>query len=360
MKNKFFFIIVTVILGIILSYLYGQLVVSYPQEKFKEFRKTVYLEQRRTGIDFDLPKDAYLLKLKHIIQEDQPKEIFVNGFQVTSDVYHYIRRRGIIETDYIHLPKETTKEGRNKIEINFLKNKPPDLDIILSNYRKKIGNDIYILFSDSANLPSGKISFKTTTSIVIIVFLFFSGMIYLLSRFLSLNINKLLLYQIYSFLPFLIFLSSIWIGSNLSRIYRVVITPSYFWTFGMISFFFTEGSIVLKKLLQGYRLKEEKVKSLKEINIDNITEREELWIINPKVKDFTDKTFSWIKSREFSDKCILLFMALLIMCAFLLILHLEPFAEQLANVAYFALVVGVGIKFVKFVKEERLEKKKDR
>ena len=46
-------------------------------------------------------------------------------------------------------------------------------------------------------------------------------------------------------------------------------------------------------------------------------------------------------------------MTLLIIYAFLLILHLEPIAEQLANLAYFALVIGVVIKFVKFVKEER-------
>lgn len=336
MKNKFFFIIVTVILGVILSYFYSQLVISSPQEKFKEFRKTVYLEHNKALVYLDLPKDTYLLRIKHIIKEDQPKEIFVNGIKVTPNIYPYIRirRRGIIETDYIHLPKEIVNAGRNAIEIYFPKNKPPDLDIILSNYRKQIGNDTYILFSDSANLPSGKISFKTVASIVIIAFLFFLGIIYLLSRFLSSNINKLLLYQIYSFLPFLIFLSSLWIGSNLSRIYRVVITPGYFLSFGFVSFFLTESGIVLTRLLKGYR-------------------RKEILITNPKVKDFLDKVISWIKSREFSDKCILLFMALLILCAFLLILKLEPVAEQLANLAYFALVTGVVIKFVKFVKEER-------
>jgi hypothetical protein len=41
------------------------------------------------------------------------------------------------------------------------------------------------------------------------------------------------------------------------------------------------------------------------------------------------------------------------MCAFLLILGMEWLAEQFANIAYFALVLGVMIKFVKFVREER-------
>ncbi len=44
--------------------------------------------------------------------------------------------------------------------------------------------------------------------------------------------------------------------------------------------------------------------------------------------------------------------ALLILDAFLLILRLELAAEQLANTAYFSLLVGVGIKFVNLVREK--------
>jgi hypothetical protein len=48
---------------------------------------------------------------------------------------------------------------------------------------------------------------------------------------------------------------------------------------------------------------------------------------------------------------IISFMALLMSCAFLLIFKLEPVAEQIANVAYFLLVIGVGIEFVQMVRE---------
>jgi len=65
-----------------------------------------------------------------------------------------------------------------------------------------------------------------------------------------------------------------------------------------------------------------------------------------------NKMFFLIKSKEFSDKCILLFMFLLIMCALLLILGMEWPAEQFANIAYLALVLGVVIKFVKMVREK--------
>ena len=49
---------------------------------------------------------------------------------------------------------------------------------------------------------------------------------------------------------------------------------------------------------------------------------------------------------------ILGFMILLISCAFLLIFKAEETAEEVANVAYFLLVIGVGMKFVSIVRRK--------
>lgn len=49
---------------------------------------------------------------------------------------------------------------------------------------------------------------------------------------------------------------------------------------------------------------------------------------------------------------ILGFMILLISCAFLLIFKAEKTAEQVANVAYFLLVIGVGMKFVSMIRRK--------
>ena len=66
---------------------------------------------------------------------------------------------------------------------------------------------------------------------------------------------------------------------------------------------------------------------------------------------------SWPYFREKpSAPYIMLFMILLLSCAFLLIVKLEPIAEQVANVAYFLLVVGVGIEFYQLMKEKKSEK----
>lgn len=52
---------------------------------------------------------------------------------------------------------------------------------------------------------------------------------------------------------------------------------------------------------------------------------------------------------------IMLFMIILLICAFLLIIKLESVAEQMANIAYFLLVVGVGIEFYQLIKEKKRE-----
>ena len=50
---------------------------------------------------------------------------------------------------------------------------------------------------------------------------------------------------------------------------------------------------------------------------------------------------------------IMLFMILLLSCAILMMVKLEPIAEQVANVAYFLLVVGIGIEFYQLIKEKK-------
>ncbi len=53
---------------------------------------------------------------------------------------------------------------------------------------------------------------------------------------------------------------------------------------------------------------------------------------------------------------IMLFMILLLSCAFLLMIKLEPVAEQVANIAYFLLVIGVGIEFYQLMREKKDKK----
>ena len=57
---------------------------------------------------------------------------------------------------------------------------------------------------------------------------------------------------------------------------------------------------------------------------------------------------------DFARLFIVMFMILLIFCAFLLIGRKEKTAEGTANVAYFLLVIGVVIEFILMMKQRKL------
>ena len=58
-------------------------------------------------------------------------------------------------------------------------------------------------------------------------------------------------------------------------------------------------------------------------------------------------------AKDFARLFIVSFMVLLISCAFLLILKKEKIAEEVANVAYFSLVIGVVIELVLMIKQRK-------
>jgi len=62
---------------------------------------------------------------------------------------------------------------------------------------------------------------------------------------------------------------------------------------------------------------------------------------------------------DFARLFIVMFMILLIFCAFLLIFRKEKIAEGTANVAYFLLVIGVVIEFVLMMRQHKVQKIKD-
>ena len=70
----------------------------------------------------------------------------------------------------------------------------------------------------------------------------------------------------------------------------------------------------------------------------------------PKFKPFYELMNFFRK--DLARVFILGFMILLISCAFLLIFRAEKTAEEVANVAYFLLVIGVGIAFISMIRHK--------
>ncbi len=330
-----------IITGIIFGYLHDLVVIPHPQDKFVKIMKLVDLDGKSAKLELDLPPDTYLLKIKHVIKPDMIKKVMINGKPVSVNTLHFIRRGGIIETDYIHLQRQLIKAGKNLLEINFLKNEPSDIDVRLTNYRLSIGNDIYVLFSDSALIPLVKLSYKSAAFNGLLITLILIGIMYFLRKIIYLKTQDIFIYQLYCLIPFLIFLLSLVVAANINSGYKVFITPVYFWTFGLVSFFISNCIIVIMKILQGFGLQ-----NIKSINSKIIKKRN----YPVEVIMFLEHTFHSI---SFSDKCIMLFAPLLVISGILITLHLDPVADILSVIAFIFLITGILAKLIILFREKR-------
>ncbi|UCF00109.1 MAG: formylglycine-generating enzyme family protein [Planctomycetota bacterium] len=235
MKNRFFIITGLIFVGICLTSLYSFAVISSPHEKFEKIKRTFYLKGNRIRVNFELPKDAYLLQITHKIGKNIQREIFFNGIKFTANIFHYRRERRYVETSYIRLPKERVREGVNSVDIIFSKDLASDVKIRFTNYRKRIVDIAYILFPDSVYLPTGKAFLRITpfTNILILlswIIAYFLGRNFFLSKDrLSLYCQRYLLSLLFLFLLFFVVG---WISANSG--YRAVLTPDFFWEFVFI------------------------------------------------------------------------------------------------------------------------------
>ncbi|MDP8265641.1 MAG: hypothetical protein P9M07_01705 [Candidatus Aceula meridiana] len=326
-KSKILLVIGIIALSLAVSFLYAHVVVFDPGHKFVLHREVVNLKESMARVSFNMPRDAYLLKIKHIILKNHHKGILVNGLSINSNLS--CSRRGIVETSYFYVPREVMRSGENILEVYFSENWPSDIDVQILNYQKEINNRIYILFPDSINLPSGEMTFQGVVLPAFLISFFLLGSIYFLRKLLSLNLRRLFVYELYSLLPFFMFLISIFIFSEINKTYKVVISSAYFWLLGFVSFFFCIISIVSIKLFQGYL-------------------RKDFLIFNPKALNILIKAFKWFRKKELSDKCVIFFMLPLLVCPFFLILNLESMVNGLISISYLSLVGGLSIKLIKF------------
>jgi len=386
-KNEaLFLVIATIAIAVSLVFLHNKMV-FYNNDQFVEHREEVALIGGEARINFNLHKDSYLLKTKHLIKDGPAKEVFVNDLKIDPKDYLEVRKRGIINTTYIHLPEKTIEKGDNSIAIYFPQAAPPDIDISLTNYRRSIGDDIYILFKDSRGIPKREFSFLDFIIGIGFISLLFASMVYFLRKFLDEKMLNLFLYQVYSILPFIFLFLALCIASILHKTYSLVFSPRYFWMIGIVIFTITEVTILITKLLKEYfkTYKENtfvkkkiikppklsvkrasktnykyKILELKEhlkAHRENIylkrkiiakkIESSKLSARQTKVYKLLDRCINSIIFMQFSDRCVSLSVILLLICSLLYIIHLDIVAKYLANICYYFLLLGIIIKLIK-------------
>jgi len=317
-------ILAIIIFSFILSFFYTILVVT----DFKDFQ--IKLKEIK-DVRFSLPqKDAYLLVVWGI---ELPKEIYFNDKPVR---YFYLRERRELKEFYISLPPELVNEGTNRLRIVS----PTTYSVRIRNYLGCLkSKGAFILFANSKSL---KIIFSLGRFIFLILFisLILAGtrclFFFLLQKLFNISLRKFFFRYWFSYLPCLFLFLIIFLFS-LSP-YRIVLSKQTF--IGLI--ILCTGIVKLPLIfISIWRGKERHPK----------IERLEIQRFEPLGYRLMAKFFIYIK-QEPADSFIIAFMLLLVICTLLLIFKLDLIAEKLANIAYFVLVIGVGIKLVKLVKEE--------
>ena len=357
MKQKIKYMILACLLGLLVGFLYNRIVIpdSYRKEMFLykdsiKLRNSQYINKTYL-ISY---KEDLLLK---IASQSIQKTIAFNNKILTpykTKTYHrklknlYAKVYYIKPVDYVLIPADIVNVGKNYLKLSF----PPDIrdcvTIKLENYEGNSSNRIFILFKDSHILPLKRshTAYLYSGLIILSVFLFLSWKSgeHIYSKFLISLLPANILFLLAYIIPITIDL-------------RLFVTSGYFWTLQAVSlalacfiFFYIYNKKVISENI------EKSYADLRKIFLPVHAFVIAVSIIIVRCLKYLHSRmipyWQWLKSKSFSDKCIVLFMFLLIACALLLIAHLEIAAERLANVAYFVLSFGVIIKFVQLVRDK--------
>lgn len=373
-KKKFyrFFILFLILWS---GWLYRQLVFDFSDWYSKEQLEDFYSKER-VIFEYDLPyKETLFLKLK--TKAEIPVQTIAFNDNLIKSLHP--RLRGLIYTYSICVPEEFTIAGYNKLEVYFMK--PASLKRLarlhrqgwkiytnLYNYRKKFSSNLIALFPDSH-------VFKLENSVLKLLFacFIFALVLALLKRRLMILLNEPT-EQIYKYLAILIILPNIVLTliyfALLFYGYRIAMDANYLFAcfvfpviieislfigiafFKLIKLIFTSFLkslvLILKFSFTNRGKAGTELRELVNINILRDEFKKAILTAFPPVFVKIFRKFSpWIKRGDFSDKCIVLFISLVIMNVFISGLHLGLIVKLIGNLAYCLLVTAAAIKLIK-------------
>lgn len=356
-RDKVICFVTTLIVSFVLIFLYGQTVLTDSLGKFNETFNHVQPKDNVGNLTLSLTKDAYLLRIKHIVSGNQPKVFLVNGITFEPNIGYKIRIRGNMETSSMYIPRNYINDGINFFEIRFFNTAPKNVTIWLSNYRRILHNNLFVLFKDSTYLPIKRIPFKAVVFIMSTICILLLVLPYFLTKILSIELFLLFRLQLLSVLPFIVFVTFLWLFSNINGTYKIFISSFYFLVYGLLSFFISEIAILfiiiwnrLSSVISlSVRLHNvARVKVFKKDYLNKLSD--EVFLIILKLVLLNEKVIKRVKVMSFSDKCIFFFILLLVIISFFLFHGFELFAMQLANFATIFLILGIVIESFKLLK----------
>lgn len=324
MQRKIY-LIFFLFLAIFSGFLYQKLVFDFKDELFSQ-EKMVPAERKNVSLSYIIPyKESLFLKIK-APQKFPIDKIFFNGNYILAET---TKLKGITYTYHFFISQQFVLKGNNVLKIKFVSPPHLNIDVRLYNYRKKIAENLVVFLKDNHIFKKDRSILGVLFATIFLLFVYFV-ILKLLSKII---VSKIYTYLFLFFLSPTAFLTLIYFIS-LKMNLRIAVSAVFFFFLYIIFAFFILILVISKYIFAK-------------------PQEADLIFPPPLWKARFKRVYLWISKKSFSEKCIILFMFLLLWCALFLSFGWEKIAEQLANLAYFLLVTGVMGKFIKFLGEER-------
>jgi len=213
------------------SFFYAHYSISRNSFQADFFENT--FSQKSTGsnfiFDIDIQPREYLLKIKHLVLPGLKKGILINKKPVTP---HKVKIKNSIETDWVFLEKDLVREGNNSIQVNFSALAPPEVEIRLRNFYKKIGDWFIIIFAEGVEFNKTALEFFYA---LFFCFIFLFLLLFISKKLLKLSYEEISCRLFLAAFPFLVFSIS-FIGPEIlsGRHLLAFLNRDYFFVFLLI------------------------------------------------------------------------------------------------------------------------------
>ncbi len=324
MRMTIWFIVKAAIIFSVFFYLAGQSVFDVKEYEFFEKRQMIELNESEVSVEQDLRKDDYFVKVKYV----KPlllKNIAVNG---KSDGLVGLEKKGkdVINNEAFYVPKGLIREGKNILTFSFSEKSDFKADLFLSNYRKKIGSGIYVVFNEDRK-PIQESERENSFVFIIAYFFGLSVFAWLVWKNFFAAAHRPIMKQFTSLsIPFFMMLF-LWVN-NIFNFYRIYFTQGCFFAF---AFFTAAGWSVF-------------------INFEKLK-----YVFSfPRQRQYSFKIELPARVRFFRVSIehifILLFFLVLFFSSILIILGMKEIAEEFAKLTTIFLATGICIKTAMFFK----------